>query len=138
LYLRYIPFRVICAGFFSTLLGFRPDWVIADAAYDSEENRQFAASQGMVAVIPQNRRNRKTQIEDPGPEWRAIYRQRTAVERIFSRLKEELAIKDIRVRSQWKVTVHIAISLMSMMAVALAAVESDRPSELASINSFRF
>jgi IS5 family transposase len=119
-------------------LGFHPDWVIADAAYDSEENRQLAASHGIVAVIPKNRRNRKTQADEPSPEWQAIYSQRTSIERVFSRLKEELALKDIRVRSQWRVTVHIAISLLSMMAVALEAVESNRSGEMTKINAFRF
>jgi IS5 family transposase len=119
-------------------LGFHPEWIIADSAYDSDENRQLAASNGIVAVIPQNRRNRKTQTEEPSREWQAIYSQRTSVERVFSRLKEELALKDIRVRSQWRVTVHIAISLLSMMVVALAAIETDHSTEMTKINSFRF
>ena len=37
-----------------------------------------------------------------------LYGKRWAVERIFSRLKEELGIKMIKVRGLWKVYIHVS------------------------------
>ena len=50
------------------------------------------------------------------PEWKAIYKQRQAVERSFSRLKGQRALNRITVRRRRKVTAHCYLSLISMQA----------------------
>lgn len=119
-------------------MGLTPRWVVADAGYDSMRNRSLAASEGMVAIIPVNPRNKKEKPTEPGLEWRVLYNQRTAAERIFSRLKEELCLKMVKVRGQWRIAVHVALSLLAMLVVAITAVRSDKTEFLTSINAFRF
>ena len=49
-------------------------------------------------------------------EWKAIYKQRLAVERAFSRLKGQRSLNRIAVRRRRKVTVHCYLSLIAMQA----------------------
>ena len=51
------------------------------------------------------------------PEWKALLKQRTAVERVFSRLKGQRSLNHITVRGWRKVTVHCYLSLIAMQAV---------------------
>ena len=57
--------------------------VIADAAYDCEELRDWLADRGSRTVIP-NRKNRKK----PFPFDAVTYKRRNIVERTFCRLKD--------------------------------------------------
>ena len=52
------------------------------------------------------------------PEWRALYAQRQAVERCFSRLKGLRALNNINLQGQAKVTVHCYIALITLQAAA--------------------
>ena len=52
------------------------------------------------------------------PEWKALYSQRQAVERAFSRLKGQRSLNHITVRRRRKVTVHCYLSLIAMQAGA--------------------
>ena len=47
------------------------------------------------------------------PEFKALYRLRPAVERVFSRLKGQRALNNIIVRSKRKVTAHCYLSLIA-------------------------
>ena len=49
-------------------------------------------------------------------EWKALYSQRQAVERAFSRLKGQRSLNRITVRRRRKVTVHCYLSLIAMQA----------------------
>ncbi|MBI2867788.1 MAG: transposase [Chloroflexi bacterium] len=51
------------------------------------------------------------------PEWKAIYKQRGAIERVNSRLKLARALNCIRVRGKHKVTVHCYLSLVALQAL---------------------
>ena len=48
------------------------------------------------------------------PEWKALYKQRQAVERVFSRLKGQRSLNHIRVRGWREVTAHCYLSLIAM------------------------
>ena len=50
------------------------------------------------------------------PEWKAVYKQRQAVERAFSRLKGQRSLNHITVRRRRKVTAHCYLSLIAMQA----------------------
>ena len=63
---------------------------------------------------------------------------RGAVERVISRLKEELSLKSVKVRTLDRVRVHVAFSLIAMLAVALVAIKSGNGDRSTSVNSFRF
>ncbi|MDA0988781.1 MAG: transposase [Chloroflexi bacterium] len=57
-------------------------------------------------------------IQSSMPSWKALYSQRQAVERAFSRLKGQRSLNHIRVRGIRKVTVHCYLSLMALQALA--------------------
>ena len=54
------------------------------------------------------------------PEWKALYKQRQAVERVFGRLKGHRKLNSIRVRGLGKVTVHCYLALIVLQAQAVA------------------
>ena len=82
--------------------------VIADAAYDSDELRQWLKERGSRAVIP-NRRNRKR----PYSFDAVTYKRRNIVERTFCRLKDfrRLAIRYDRLDATFVATICIAAAL---------------------------
>ena len=67
--------------------------------------------------------------ENPGidpavAEWQRLYNMRTSVERMFSRMKELRCLNRLRQRGLAKVTIHVYLSALSMIASALAADKS--------------
>jgi transposase len=128
--------------------GIKPKVVIMDAGYDTKENYDLALKNDVVPIIAFNRRNLKKKttrdfeagfpIQRNTEQWRSLYSKRSAVERINSRLKEELDLKTLKVRGLDKVKVHAAISLIVMLVVALVAHKSGNGHLSTSVNSFRF
>ena len=59
-------------------------------------------------------------------KWTRLYRQRTAAERVNARLKEHLLLDDLTVRGMNKVTVHVSVALLVMLAGAQAMVAADK------------
>jgi hypothetical protein len=53
-----------------------------------------------------------------------LYRKRTAAERVNSRLKEHLLLDDLTIRGRSKVTMHVALGLVVMLAGAWAMAEA--------------
>jgi len=53
-------------------------------------------------------------------EWKKIYNQRTSVERVFGRLKVHLGANHIRVRGIEKVTAHLMLCCVTLIAGTLA------------------
>jgi len=88
--------------------GLRPKTVLADAGYDSKENYRLALECGAVPIIAINKRNLKKKntrdfeqylpIQRNSELWKSLYRKRSSAERVVSRLKEESALKDLKVR----------------------------------------
>jgi len=70
--------------------------------------------------------------------WSQLYSKRGAVERVISRLKEELNLKAVRVRGIDKVKVHVALSLIAVLSVAWASFKTENGHLSRSINSYRF
>jgi transposase, IS5 family len=56
-------------------------------------------------------------------KWKRLYRLRGAVERVNSRLKEHLALDELRVRGIGKVRCRLSLSVLVMLAVAVAMAE---------------
>ena len=52
--------------------------------------------------------------------WKALYRQRGAVEREFGRLKHEWALLPLRVRRIGRVSLHVDLTILARLASALA------------------
>ena len=52
--------------------------------------------------------------------WKALYRQRGAVERGFGRLKHEWAMLPLRVRRIERVRLHVDLTILAQLVTALA------------------
>jgi len=131
-----------------TQKGIQPKIVLADAGYDSKENYRLALKHGAIPIIAINRRNLKKKntrdferdlpVQRNTELWKTLYRKRSSAERVISRLKEELALKDLKVRGLDNVRIHVAFSLIAMVTVALVAFKTGNGSKATSVNSFRF
>lgn len=128
--------------------GHRPDVLTADAGYDSKRNNMACLQKGIKPVIALNPRrsgNRKARRADyilPIPrgsdEWQRYYSMRSSVERVFSRLKEELGLLPLRLRTTHRVTVHFALCLIAMLLIALASFAIGRPDLYLSVEPWRY
>jgi len=58
--------------------------------------------------------------------FKRLYKQRTAAERVNSRLKQHLLLDDLTIRGLAKVKVHVGLGLLVMLAGAWAMVQADR------------
>ncbi len=63
-------------------------------------------------------------------KWARLYRLRTAVERVNSRIKDLLGLRKITLRGMGKVTVRALLSLVVMLAAAVGVAERHRLKEL--------
>lgn len=59
-------------------------------------------------------------------KWKRLYKLRTAVERVNSRLKEILIVNELRVRGKAKVLVRTVLNLLVMMAVGVGMAEGKK------------
>jgi transposase len=72
-----------CPQALPLLAGLQPGKVLADTAYDSDENRAYCAEHGIEAVIPSHpARVEPTEMDEE------TYRDRNKIERFFARLKQ--------------------------------------------------
>jgi transposase len=106
--------------------------LIADSQYSSRSQREQAADAGVRVVIPYPanqmrgkegllRVDRFFRTHGSKREKRA-YRLRSSVERVNSRLKEQLCLKNHKARSLLRVTVHCLLCLIAMLLNAVAAM----------------
>lgn len=63
-------------------------------------------------------------------KWERLFRRRTAVERVNSRLKEHLQLDEQYVRGIGKITVNATLSLLVMVGAALAMARKERWNDL--------
>ncbi len=85
---------------------------LMDAAYDSEIIKKFSEGLGHVPIIDSNPRGGEKIPFDPTKEVR--YRQRSSVERVFGRLKDEYGGRMIRVRGAEKVMAHLLFGIIPL------------------------
>lgn len=128
--------------------GVQPRIILADAGYDSKENYRLTLKYHATPIIAINKRNLKKKntrdferdlpIQRNSELWRSLYKKRSSAERVISRLKEELALKDVKVRGLGDMRIHVTFSLIAMLTVALVALKTGNGNRASSINSFRF
>ncbi len=103
---------------------FKPKFVMADKGYSSGPfikliQRQYRA-RPIIQLNPSHKALRaEWGAEMDTPEWKALAKQRQAVERVFSRLKGQRSLNHITVQRKRKVTVHCYLSLIAMQAQAV-------------------
>lgn len=87
---------------------------LADSAYDCPEIREHCQSLGHIDVIDHNRRRGDKIDFDPAKAIR--YNQRTSVERVNGRLKDEFGGRFVRVRGAAKVFAHLMFGILALTA----------------------
>ena len=114
----------------------RTKTVVADSQFSSRKLREQFSAQGVKAVIPypanQGREqkmllrvDRYFRTHGPAGE-RQTYTQRSAIERVNSRLKEHLCLERHRARCLERITIHALLCIIAMLLNALAALRLNR------------
>lgn len=85
---------------------------LMDAAYDSENIRRHSRSLGHVPIIERVKHGDAPVAMAPHEANR--YRERTAVERVYSRMKDEFGSNSVRVRGHAKVMAHLMFGLLAL------------------------
>jgi len=105
---------------------FHPQYVICDAAYSSGELRKAIKKNFKTHPIIRAPKTHKKWIDEQTPEWQLIFNRRTAIERVFGRMKNHRRLNNITVRRRRKVTIHSLIPVIVTQAVALAFPDTPR------------
>ena len=98
---------------------------LMDAAYDAPLIKQHSESLGHVPLIDENPRSkaRKAAIKDEQKSNRAAgltlpeslrYNERSTVERVNGRLKDEFGGRSVRVRGHAKVMTHLMFGILAL------------------------
>jgi len=125
-------------------LGVRFRAVLADAQYNSANVRDAAEWLGAEPIIPVRRDSRVEAALRVGRDFVAkgakrilgLFRKRWSIEPLFGRAKEWLMLDGLRVRGLAQVSIHVSLSLISMLAVALSAVREGMPGLVRCIKGF--
>ena len=99
---------------------------LMDSAYDATEIREYSEALGHVAIIDDNPRRdavRKQALLTEAQAQRAVdyvypadvrYRERSTVERVNGRLKDEFGGRHVRVRGHAKVLCHLMFAILAL------------------------
>ena len=87
---------------------------LMDAGYDCAVIREHSRSLGHVPIIPGQKHGSVQPELAPHEEIR--YRERTTVERVYARLKEEFGGRAVRVRGWAKVMAHLMFGILALTA----------------------
>jgi len=93
---------------------------LMDSAYDAPQIRAFSRQLGHVPIIAANRRGSGV-VRELEPAHAVRFRERSASERVNSRLKERYGGRWVRVRGGAKVMCHLMFGLIALTASALFA-----------------
>jgi len=96
---------------------------LMDAAYDSQIIRDHSRSLGHQPVIDYNARHGREKREF-APHEAQRYKERTTVERVFARLKDEFGGRAIRVRGAPKVMASLMFGVLALTADAILRLVS--------------
>jgi len=88
---------------------------LMDMGYDSYQIRAHSITLGHVPIIPRQKRGTQpAPVMDPHQQVR--FRERTVVERVYARLKEEFGGQCVRVRGCAKVMAHLMFGILALTA----------------------
>jgi transposase len=109
---------------------------LMDSAYDAPIIREYSKSLGHVSIIDINPRRNANLKEELRAEERRLellhlerpedrrYKERTNVERVYARLKDEFGGRMIRVRGYAKVMTHLMFGILALTADQLTRLVS--------------
>ena len=87
---------------------------LMDSAYDCDGIREISRKFGHVPIIDRNQRRGEKLEFDPAEKTR--FNERTTVERVFGRLKDEFGGRMVRVRGSTKVMAHLMFGILALTA----------------------
>ena len=116
-----IPLMLISAQRVTSL------YELMDAGYDCSAIREKSRQLGHVPVIPFQKRG--SQLIELAPHQQSRLRERTAVERVFSRLKDEYGAASVRVRGAAKVMTHLMFGILALTVDQLLRWSRGQPPE---------
>ncbi len=110
---------------------FNPDFVMADAGYSGKDLfhliRKNYSAQPIIRVNKGHKRLwARGKDRQQSTEFKALSKQRVAVERVFGRLKTQRALNMVSTRRLRKVTAHVYLSLIAHQATVLAGTLVNR------------
>jgi hypothetical protein len=83
--------------------------------YDCDQIREHSVKLGHVPLIPRRKRgSQPPPVMDPHQQVR--FRERTLVERVYARLKEEFGGRFVRVRGWANVMAHLMFGILALSA----------------------
>jgi len=85
---------------------------LMDKGYESDLIRQHSEKLGHVPIV--DRQKRGSQDYQMAPHEAARFRERTAVERVCARLKDEFGAASVRVRGAAKVMAHLMFGILAL------------------------
>jgi transposase len=106
--------------------------VVADSQYSSQAVREEVKRLDAKPVIPYPKNQAKgkkvlrvdRRFRSHGPvRLRRLYRKRSAVERVVSRLKTHFGLRQLRTRGLRNVLSHVLFSIIALLANALSAIK---------------
>lgn len=92
---------------------------LMDCAYDAPAIREFSRALGHVPLIEPHPQRAAPGLLDPAQRRR--FQERTAAERVNSRLKDQYGARTVRVRGPLKVMAHLMFGVLVVSALALWA-----------------
>lgn len=95
---------------------------LMDAAYDAKEIRLYSNFLGNTPLIDHNPRGKEKREMCPAEKLR--YHQRSTVERVNGRLKDEFGARSVWVRGPTKVMAHLMFGVLALTADALFRLSS--------------
>jgi hypothetical protein len=99
-----------------------------DMGYDSDQIREKSISLGHVPIIPRQKRgNQPAPAMDPHQQVR--FRERTVIERVYGRLKDEFGGRNVRVRGWKKVMAHLMFGILALTADQIIRLAHPEPGE---------
>jgi len=120
--------------------------LIADRGYSSDPFRAEVRKRRIEPIIPYRNNQRigesgllriDRHFKPHGPaRMKSLYKKRSAIERVFSRLKEQLSLKNHKVRGLINITLHIQLCLIAMLLNAQAAINANKPWKTLSITYY--
>jgi hypothetical protein len=121
----------------------RTKTLVADSQFSSRKLREQLSAQNVKTVIPYPANQSKGEAKllrvdkyfrthGPASE-RHTYTQRGAIERVNSRLKEQLCLEKHRARGLERITIHALLCMIAMLLNALTALRLNRPEKARSL-----
>jgi len=104
---------------------------VMDTGYDCTAIREQSRKLGHVPIIPWQKRGAQPAAE-LAPHEKARMRERSAVERVYSRLKDEYGGAFVRVRGWGKVMTHLMFGILALTADQIlrwSGISASRDSE---------